>query len=142
MNAFAQKIIHEKGKRHYSATLPKEIPRGPVGDCFDWCIVVALKFPQYEYVEGIVYNPIAKKWIYHAWLTDGTHAFDPTWKAVNDDGAEIPLHMMHYIGVQMDKTKVADFMRETEYKAVLKNYWRNKDLARAAVGLSTVSTLT
>lgn len=130
MNEYADKLIHEKGKQYYAGLLPKEIPRGKVGDCFDWCLVLALKHPEYQYCEGMVL--IQGKWYYHAWLTkDGMTAVDPTWMAIdNKTNEEIPLSMAHYIGVKMDKMLVVEFMKKTEYKAVMKNYFRAPDIAQ------------
>jgi len=128
MNKFFKKAIHFKGKHYYGSQLPSEIPRGAVGDCFDHCLAVAMMFPEYQYVEGLAF--INKRWIYHAWLAkDGISAFDPTWRAVDKDGKEVALSMVHYIGVKMDKKLVMEFVLATGYKAVLKNYWRKKDLA-------------
>lgn len=129
MNKFFKKAIHFKGKHYYGAGLPAEIPRGAVGNCFDHCLAVATMFPEYQYVEGLAF--INKKWIYHAWLAkDGINAFDPTWKAVDNlTGKEVALSMVHYIGVKLDKKLVMDFVLKTGYKAVLKNYYRDKELA-------------
>lgn len=131
MNKFFKEKIHTHGKRHYGAVLPKELPRGRIGDCFDHCILLAMMFPQYRYVEGIAKVPNKKDWIYHAWLTDekGEVAYDPTWHAKDESEEDVGTFMIHYIGVVMDTKKVADFMLETKYKAVLKNYWRAPELA-------------
>ena len=128
MNKFFKKVIHIKGRHYYGSKLPDEIPRGAVGDCFDHCLAIATMFPEYHYVEGLAF--IDNKWIYHAWLAkDNINAFDPTWRAVDKDGKEVSLSMVHYIGVKMDKKLVMDFVLNTGYKAVLKNYYRNKKLA-------------
>lgn len=129
MNPFADKVINTLGKVYFPALLPSEIERGKLGDCFDHCLIQALYNPQYQYVEGLVYSPLRKEWIYHAWLTDGIYAYDPTWHAKDITGKELPLSMMKYIGVEMDVKKVAEFVRSTEYKAVFENYWRNERLA-------------
>lgn len=129
MNTFAKKLIHEKGKQYYAGPLPEEIMRGKVGDCFDWCLVIAKMFPKYRYVEGGAL--IQGKWYHHAWLTeDGKTALDPTWGAVNKEGKFIPLSMVHYVGVEMETEKVMAFVLDTGYKAVLKNYYRNHELAK------------
>ncbi len=136
MNNFFKKVIHEKAKLMYSAHLPDDIKRGEIGDCFDHCVIQAMVSKgKYRYVEGVAL--IDGKWIYHAWLTDekGFHAFDPTWRAQNDAGEikNIPLNSIHYLGVVMNLEKVVEFMRKTEYKAVLKNYYRAEDLAKECV---------
>ena len=131
-----RETIHKKSKHMYSAPLPADIARGEIGDCFDHCVVQALiSKGKYKYVEGLVY--INKEWIYHAWLTDeqGINAFDPTWKMETGTGEvkNIPSSFAHYLGVIMDLEKVIEFMKKTEYKAVLKNYYRAEDLAKQAV---------
>jgi len=133
MNQFFKKVIHEKAKVYHPALLPKEIPRGKVGDCFDFCLALCVTHPEYRYVEGLVF--INNKWIYHAWLTDseGILAYDPTWKAVTKEGKEMPLFMAKYFGVVMDTKKVMEFYTTTEYKALLKNYWRDKKLAEECI---------
>lgn len=139
MNKFLKKVIHERAKRMHSAPLPADIARGDIGDCFDHCVIQALKSNgKYRYVEGLAY--INKEWIYHAWLTDEQcfNAFDPTWKMETGAGEikNIPSSFIHYLGVVMDLQKVIEFMKKTEYKAVLKNYYRAADLAKEAVTLS------
>ncbi len=131
MNKFFKEKIHTHGKRYIGTRLPDELGRGKIGDCFDHCIVLAMHFPKYRYVEGLAKVPGNKSWIHHAWLTDetGEMAYDPTWYAKTDNGEEVGLSMIHYVGVVMDTMKVADFVRTTEYKAVLKNYWRAPELA-------------
>lgn len=135
-NPFMKKMIHEKGKQYYSAILPKEIVRGKVGDCFDYCLAIAVILPKYRYVEGIamvnVGTPTAG-FIHHAWLTDeeGLVAYDPTWRA-DREGIEMPMPA-HYIGVLMHTDKVMEFVTKTEYKAVLENYWRDEELAKSCI---------
>ncbi len=131
MNKFFKKAIHFKGKHFYGSILPKEIPRGEIGDCFDHCLAIAKTFSKYKYVEGLAL--VNKKWIYHAWLTEEGQeqlALDPTWYAVNKQGERVPLEMIQYIGVKMDTELVMEFVLKTGYKAVLKNYYRDKELAQ------------
>ena len=121
-------MIH--GKQFKPAILPSEIKRGKMGDCFDVCILNAMNNKKYKYVEGFVRNPKDKDhWIMHAWLTDGEHAFDPTWIALDKrDKKEIPIPTI-YVGIEMNTMKVAEFLLEVKYKSVLANGWRNRKLA-------------
>lgn len=129
MNSFATKIMANRAVIYKPATLPEDIERGKLGDCFDHCLLQAAKNEKYTYVEGYVFSPLRQEWIYHAWLTDGEHAFDPTWRATNAAGEDVVLFMMKYIGVPMDTKKTARFVSGTGYKAVFKNYWRDPHLA-------------
>jgi len=115
------------GFPHKPANLPAKMIRGRVGDCFDCSIINALKNPDLKYVEGIARSVQTGEWIYHAWLTNGRDAFDPTWKLVlNGEDHPVPTE---YIGITMETNDVAEFMLATEYKAVLENGWRNPDVA-------------
>ena len=129
MNSFAEKLINQKGKQFYAGPLPEELIRGKVGDCFDWCLALAKMFPKYKYVEGGAF--INGEWHHHAWLTeDGKTALDPTWSAKTKEGKYIPLTMVHYVGVVMDNDAVMEFVLKTGYKAILKNHYRNHELAK------------
>jgi len=132
MNKFFKKAIHEKAKHFYSVLLPSDISRGKTGNCFDHCVIEAMKSNgKYLYVEGLAF--IDGKWIYHAWLTDKNKvcAYDPTWGVVNERVGIINMKLpVNYLGVVMEVDKVIDFMQKTKYKAVLKNYWRAKNLAK------------
>lgn len=121
------------GKQYIPALPPKSMHRGIVGDCFDICLVNALTNPALRYVEGMAMNPkVEGEWILHAWLTDGEHAFDPTWKAFTEDNEEVPLPT-YYIGFEMETPKVAAFVKATGYKSVVDNSWRNPELAKNAL---------
>lgn len=123
-----RKLLLKRGKQYKPALLPADIQRGPIGKCFDWCAVqCAMNFPKYQYIEGIALDPDEyrkgkQKWILHAWLSDGEHAFDPTW-AADDDGVEQPVPTV-YIGLSLPFLKVRDFMSRTGYQGVLANSWR------------------
>lgn len=128
---FIQRIVISRGKEYTPALLPEGIKRGRPGDCFDWSMIQTLKNKQYRYVEGLAYNPHRPgEWVYHAWLTDGVHAFDPTWMATDVFAIEKPVPTV-YIGIEFDIMEVAKFVKETEYKAVLANHWRAPELFAA-----------
>lgn len=135
--------ILQNGKSFEPALLPKEIERGELGKCFDVCMVAALKHPGMRYVEGVAMCYAGKDrlrgtWILHAWLTDGVHAYDPTWKSFNPEGKEVPMPAV-YIGIEMDTMAAARFVRETEYAGVLAN--ESRAPALAAVALKYQKTL-
>lgn len=122
-----KEYVELHGFPHSPAYLPKNVIRGRVGDCFDCCIINAMRSPEYKYVEGIAKSPKTGEWIYHAWLTNGRDAFDPTWKLVMG-GEDHPVPT-EYIGIQMETKDVTKFMLDTEYKALFENGWRNAELA-------------
>lgn len=117
------------GKQYTPALLPADIKRGAVGTCFDTSAVNALD-RKYRYVEGIAMSPRSYDWILHAWLTDGERAYDPTWRALNAQGEEVPVPSA-YVGVELEIEAVAGFMLSTEYASVLANAWRDPEQARA-----------
>lgn len=125
-------LITKLGKSYKPALLPKDIKRFPIGKCFDGCAIQALYNRKYRYVEGICKPSHEDRWFLHAWLTDGIHAFDPTWAAIDEDGVHHPIPA-EYIGIEMDIVDVARFMKETEYQGVIANRWRNEELAAAAL---------
>lgn len=127
------------GKQYEPALLPKGIERGEVGKCFDTCIMRALT-SELRYVEGVAMcyagkdrlDKLKGTWILHAWLTDGVHAYDPTWHALDPKGEEVPMPAV-YVGVEMDPEAVAKFMAKTEYAGVFANEKRNPALAEKAI---------
>lgn len=117
------------GKEYRPAVCPLDVIRGECGDCYDTCILNAFQSGgKYRYVEGIAQNPHTLQWIIHSWLTDGFVAYDPTWKAMVN-GVEVPLPV-RYIGIEMDRFLVYEFIKATEYKAILVNGYRNYSLSR------------
>lgn len=121
------------GKRYIPRLLPHDIPRGKFAHCFDNCAKVALD-RKYRYVEGVAQNPKTGEWIMHAWLTDGKYAYDPTWKAYDDAGQEIPFPSL-YIGREMEVERVAAFMMQTQYAGIFPNAHRAPRAAREAIGV-------
>lgn len=117
------KLIITRGKTYKPALLPLNIERGKLSECFDWCALQAMKHPEYSYVEGLASNPEdPENYILHAWLTDGVHAYDPTWQATKGiDEKPVP---SHYIGIEMPTLKVLMFMQATGYQGVIANRWR------------------
>lgn len=128
-----EKIIEKYGRKYKPAVLPDDIERGVQGICFDWCALQAAKNRKYTYVEGIALDPDLarqgiKRWILHAWLTDGKRAYDPTWNAIRDaDGKEVPIPTI-YIGIPMTIQSVHLFMSMTGYQGLLANRWRLPEL--------------
>lgn len=114
------------GKKYKPAILPADIKRGKLGMCFDWCALQTAELnPKYRYVEGIASSPEDNnQWILHAWMTDGVHAFDPTWSATQDfSGKEVPMPS-EYIGIEFNIFQVFNFMKLTGYQGLLANRWR------------------
>lgn len=129
-----KKLVRQYGKEYTSAVLPADIKRGPPTKCFDWCALQAALFSKnrkdgkYRYVEGFAADPETGHWILHAWLTDGEHAFDPTWLAFYDsDNKEAPLPTYYY-GIEIPITSVWRFMKKTGYQSLLGNRWRDPEL--------------
>lgn len=127
-------FVLSRGKQYTPALLPSHISRGAMGKCFDNCMVRAMLDPNLKYVEGVVMTATKQKWILHAWLTDGVHAYDPTWYCLNKEKKERPVPGI-YIGIEMELKKVAKFVSVTEYASVLANRWRNEALAAEALQL-------
>jgi hypothetical protein len=136
--------ILQDGKQYEPALLPKGVARGKVGKCFDTCLIEALKNPKLRYVEGVAMCYAGKDqleklkgtWILHAWLTDGKHAYDPTWLARDGEEKEQPMPAV-YVGFEMDTEAVARFVHATEYAGVLANEHRAPALAQKAYGKRT-----
>lgn len=130
---FIRGVVTKRGKQYEPALLPAAIKRGVPGDCFDWCMIQAIENPSFRYVEGLAQDPKdPENFVYHAWLTDGKYAFDPTWMATDDNGRELRLPIA-YIGIEFDMMEVAKFVAATEYKAVLANHWRAPELSKPMI---------
>ena len=112
------------GKVYTGKQLPEGMSRGPMGHCFDNCALRASMRRDLRYVEGIAALP-GQEWKLHAWLTDGIHAYDPTWYAVNRLTKKEVQHPAIYIGIELPIEKVLTFMRRTQYQAVIANGWRD-----------------
>lgn len=124
-----RQLLDRLGAREYTpADLPADTAFGRTGECFDTCIIRAMHNRQYQYVEGMA-KIKGEKWALHAWLSDGTHAFDPTWGTFDNETGEVHKAPAIYIGVAMDTEAVMKFMMITEYQGVLANRWRNPGLA-------------
>ena len=133
-------IIAIKGKEYKPAPLAEDIEDGPTGLCFDWCALQAAKSRRfqngkYRYVEGMATDPDTGAWILHAWLTDGEHAFDPTWPVIDSKGQVVRnvAPPCRYIGIELDIRAVHKFMKKTGYQGVLANRWRWPDFARTVI---------
>ncbi len=115
--------ILANGKRYIPAILPVDLRKGEMHRCFDNCAIVICTNRNYRYVEGFGIHPVTKYPIHHAWVTDGKHAFDVTWRAKDDEGNERPLPFT-YIGIEIATEDVLEFMRTTGYQAIFENEWR------------------
>lgn len=111
--------VTEFGREYKPANLPADIDRGPVGTCFDSCLMNLLMNNKYQYVEGKAFDGI--KWYYHSWLTDGTRAFDPTWQVIGKGGVENPNSPFRYFGFVIPTGFLMFFNFKTHYAGVLGN---------------------
>ena len=130
-----KKYIFENGKSYIPSIFPFELrdKLGDIGMCFDVSILAALG-SKYRYVEGIAHIKGTGQYFLHAWITDGIHAFDPTWKSeliILGKKFTIPgTRGIEYFGIELDKIKVAYFMSETKYVSVIANGWRAPESAK------------
>jgi hypothetical protein len=124
------KLLERGSRIFHPAPLPGDITRGPVGQCFDWCMVEAMNNHRYFYVEGIA-RIHDGDWILHAWLTDknGLEAFDPTWGTLDNITGTFGPAPARYIGVVMPTESVTAFVRRTGYQGILANYHRSPEFA-------------
>lgn len=119
----------KNGKSYKPALRPERIAPGQVGECFDVCIMRALKHMDLKYVEGLAEDPLQPgRFMLHAWLTDGVHAFDPTWRAFFF-AHEVTLPI-RYFGFEMNTPDVAHFFRATGYSGVIANKEKLPGLAK------------
>lgn len=119
------RLVKQHGKQYRPAILPADIKRGPLGWCFDWSMIECIRLHEkYRYVEGLAKGP-GDDWILHAWLTDGTHAYDATWLAYKNSTGEEMVPPVKYIGIEMPLLAVMLFVKKTEYQGVIFN--RDKD---------------
>lgn len=116
-------LIKRYGKRYKYASLPGDIQPGTPGQCFDWSMYQAMDLGKYHYVEGLAKLPADKGWTLHAWLSDGKHAFDPTWVGRLGGGK--------YIGIEIPLPVLLPFIRQTEYQGMIVNRWRAPELWEA-----------
>lgn len=118
-------FIDELGQEYEPALLPPDIDRGPLGSCFDTCHINIMFNAKYQYVEGMATDADTGEFLYHSWLTDGDHSFDPTWKATdNRTGKEAAPAMIRYIGIPIPGAFVTYFVQHTGYAGVLGNRHR------------------
>lgn len=122
--------VFKHGKEYkVPARFPADIMHGKVGDCYDTVMLNVAQHPSYRYVEGYAQHPaFSNIWILHAWITDGEHVFDPTWR-IEGAAGRFPVKT-RYIGIEIDFKKLLGFVIATEYKALLGNAWRDIDEAR------------
>lgn len=119
------RMIRQYGKRYQAAALPDDIETGPMGWCFDWSMIQCIKTKEkYHYCEGVAKDPQDGKWKLHAWLTDGTHAYDATWGIESKLKGRIHLRTK-YIGIEISLIDVMKFVRKTEYQGLIPNRFRD-----------------
>lgn len=130
--------IQKFGKEYEPAELPPDLRPGRLGWCFDDCIVQLTNRDlqaKYRYVEGLARATKSDFLVLHAWLTDGVHAFDPTWSVHHNLTGRISHYnpSAYYCGIEMPALDVMRFMSATEYQCVIGNGWRNRRLAKKCV---------
>lgn len=124
------RYILTRGKPYKPGILPAKIKRGPVGQCGDTCVINALLHDDMRYVEGLASSPSEPhKWTMHAWLTDGTYAYDPTWRCYDENNKDYTLPVT-YLGFEMPIVDVAEFMLKTRYQGVIMNAWKEPKMAK------------
>lgn len=108
-----------KGKTYLPADLPDDLHYGEPGHCFDNCLLAALRSDgKYRYCEGI--GIMFDEAFVHAWLTDGEHAYDLTWRAVYKDGKTRAAPAV-YKGVELDTEACARMVRSSGYAGIVGN---------------------
>lgn len=141
LNKRLARYIEREGKSYQAALLPEGVERGPLGYCYDWCLALAMRHPEYRYVEGIAEDPEHPgRWILHAWLTDGKHAFDPTWQATNNAGEDRILPV-EYIGIEMRADQVLKFILKVGNVGVLAGREENRSLYEEIIDPSKPANL-
>ncbi len=127
-------IVKKHGKSYVLALLPDDLERGKIGDCFEHCLFSAFLSQRvnnkraYYYVEGIA-GCEAIGFAHHAWLTDGNHAYDPTWYVICDDsGKRVDISMFSYFGIELGAVDTLRFFKETGYKGFLNNRERAPEM--------------
>lgn len=116
------KLTNDHGKEYLPAVLPKDLERGKLHHCFDNSFLQAIRHPKYRYVEGIavVFDKDGTHVSVHAWLTDGTYAYDPTWVAYSRDGREVTIPAV-YRGIELDMEAVTKYVIATRRQGVIPN---------------------
>ncbi len=114
-------IIERYAKEYKAALLPDGLKYGEPGDCFDYCTLLVLNNPEYTYVEGVASDPKTGNWLVHSWITDGVHAFDPTWRTTKNDTGEYVVMPSKYYGIPFKRMDLFEFIAKTKMKSVLHN---------------------
>lgn len=123
-------LIERLGQEYHAALLPSDLKRWPVGSCYDASAIQAVMNRKYTYVEGIAQT--TNGWVCHAWLTDGLHAFDPTWYAYKEKDTEVP-YPGRYFGIPIDLADLGEFMSATGYQGIFPNSWRAPEIAKRII---------
>lgn len=90
------------GKWYEATEYPREMWEGVMGSCYGNAMIVAASEPRYRYVEGYACPVDTGFPVHHAWVTDGVHAFDPTW------GPEWKMEGSAYLGVEFSVERADD----------------------------------
>lgn len=121
---FAPQQIHDYlqkngAKEFEAAKLPKEVVRGPKGECYANATQAMWHNPELglQFAEGFAYEPNTGLHYQHAWCVDRNgKVVDPTW-----DHPE----KCKYYGVVYDKKPYVAFITKTKYYGVLGNSFTN-----------------
>lgn len=118
VNATILKFLLKYGKEYTLAPLPTDIPKSKRGYCYERCMALAIKNKKYTYVEGIGIDKSpeyegSNEYLMHAWLTDGVHAYDPTWARRN--GKELYYApVSKYFGIEIPTKYIDSFLDESQ----------------------------
>lgn len=133
------KLVNKHGWWYTPAPLPDDIQRGELNRCFDNSIIQATKtHGKYTYVEGIAYYQ-GEAYV-HAWLTDGKHAFDPTWVAEDSKGNFIGDQVWLYQGLPFALDMAAMYFISTGLQGILANRERDPELFKSLIAYSKEET--
>lgn len=103
-------VVRSLGKqwRNISPTLPRNVKRGPLGNCYGNALNAAMADRSLIYVEGYAYSKFFP--MKHAWVVDGNGTvYDPTWPEPGTD----------YFGIPFETTWVARYTSNSGYTSVL-----------------------
>jgi hypothetical protein len=121
VDKYITNLIDRHGVCYEPALLPADLTHGKLHHCFDVALLAALHSDgKYQYVEGLARTYHEDQWTVHAWLTDGTHAFDPTWRALDPQGKDILLPVL-YFGVPLDIKLASKYVMKTGQAGIIPN---------------------
>jgi hypothetical protein len=121
VDKYITNLIDRHGVCYEPALLPDDLRYGKLHHCFDVALIAALHSDgKYQYVEGLARTFRDEEWTVHAWVTDGTHAFDPTWRATDKDGNFIVLPVL-YFGLPLDTELASKYVLKTGQAGIIPN---------------------